>query len=615
MRSIHLRGLIGGLFALSLLGAAPRAEAVQYFDAVQNPFGMQPCNGGGCWTNYLRVTDIDGDKDLDVIVPNASGFFNKGAPAQPLVIYANDGAATFTNVSATAVGSYTGWIRQVAIGDVDLDGDPDMYVPTAWADPLDPDKFFINDGKGVFTDESATRLPGVMSTAGAARFGDVDNDGDLDLLLGAEWTSQNAPIIGKLYLNDGKGVFAEVMNKLPTMKEGAQPDDFDLLDVDNDFDLDLFVTMHTGSSSLWINDGTGTFTDAPFPNQAQAFKYGPVACDVDGDNDLDIWIDNAGANYTEQLLINDGTGTFTDETAMRVTGNPNGADDNGVACIDVDGDGDLDAAIMSLSDVERVLANDGAGKFTLIPDAFPAVDDPTLWFEFGDLNGDGRLDVVTGQGEGNPATERVYIGNMNAPVDTVAPKFRSVEDVADAKAGDQPVVRFGVSDNATTDEGPRLQRAYVQFTSPKGMVEVPALFMGGDLYRAVLPAETEAGEVSYAACAIDMQGNKGCSETKVYNVTGDATSSTSTGMGGGGVGGGGTGGTPGPGGVGGGATSSSSSAGQGGGGFEIDESEGGCGCALPGDDSGASSAAGGATIFAALALYGRRRRARGVATK
>jgi hypothetical protein len=608
MRSFKLRGLFGGLCALAALGVAPSAEAVQYFEEAPNALGMQPCNGSGCWTNYLRVTDIDGDKDLDIVVPNARGFFSKGMGAQPLVIYQNDGTGTFTNISATSVGGYSNWIRQVAMGDVDKDGDPDMYVPTAFADP---DKFFINDGKGVFTDESATRLPNVASSAGAVRFGDVDNDGDLDLLVGAQWTSTSAnATIAKLYLNDGKGVFSEAAAPLPTMKKGAQPDDFDLIDADGDFDLDLFITMHTGSSSLWLNDGTGTFTDAPFPAQAgqvpgSPYKYGSAVCDVDNDGDLDVFIDNAGPSYTEQLLINNGMGTFTDETVARITGNVNQADDNGLACIDVDGDGDLDAAIMSLSNEERVLMNDGTGKFTLIPDAFPAVGDPTLWFDFGDLNGDGRLDVVTGQGEGQPELERVYFGTMNAPVDATKPKLRAVEDVTMVKVGEEAVVRFGVSDNATTDEGPRLQKAYVMVTTMDSMTEVPAEFMGGDMFRAVLPAQAKGGDVTYAACATDMQGNSGCADAKVYTVAGDASSSSTGGVGGAGGAGGGTGagGSPGPGVGGGGATTSASTGQGGGGGFRLDDTEGGCGCTLPGEDGGAAQAAGGGALLSALALY------------
>ncbi len=620
MRSPRLRSLGRALFALALLTAAAPAEAAPYFQEVANPFGAQPCSGTGCWTNYLRVSDLDGDKDLDVVFPNATGFFTKGAAAQPLVVYTNDGTAKFTDVSATAVGGYSNWIRQVAIGDVDLDGDPDMYVPSGWNDP---DKFFINDGKGTFTDELAARLPGLASKSGATRFGDVDSDGDLDLLIGGDWASQNLqPPFARLFLNDGKGVFKESAAVLPTTKKGNQPDDFDLLDADGDFDLDLLISMHIGTSSLWLNDGTGAFTDAPFPAQPNGvYKYGPVACDVDGDKDLDIWFDNAGPSYAEQLLINNGDGTYTDETLLRVIGNP-GSDDNGVACIDLDADGDFDAAIMSLSGNERVLMNDGTGKFTLNPDAFPTVKDPTLWFEFGDLNGDGRLDVVTGQGEGSPSLNRVYVGTANAPVDIVPPTLRAVEKApAEVMAGSEVVLRFGVSDNATTDEGARLEKAFVQVTTDAAMTEAPARFMGGDLYRAVLPAQSTAGEVSYAACAVDRQGNKGCSPTFTYMVLGgEGGAGGGGGMGGAGGAGGAGGNAGGAGGLGaGGDITGPGSSGAGGSGgtggvddVDLDDTEGGCGCALPGSEGGAARTLSGAGLLAALAMYSlRRRRARG----
>src|ERR1043166_8645781 len=112
------------------------------------------------------------------------------------------------------------------------------------------------------------------------------------------------------------------------MTVGTEPIDFDLFDADRDFDLDILVDLHHGPEALWLNDGTGHFTEAPFPPlaTASALKYNPAACDVDGDGDLDVWIDNAGPQSTEQLLINDGSAHFTDETTARVTGNVVGAD-------------------------------------------------------------------------------------------------------------------------------------------------------------------------------------------------------------------------------------------------------------------------------------------------
>ncbi len=577
---------------LSLGLSTGAASAQELFKEEPGAFGMQPCgpnqNDQGCWTNYMLLADMNNDGDLDVLFPNARGFFTKAA-AEPFVMYENGGASNYTEVSANLGGGYTGWLRQVAVADVNGDGFTDIYAPAAWGDP---DKFFINDGTGTFTDESASRLPGVASNAGAARFGDVDNDGDMDLLVGDNWTGLNGGTIAHLYLNDGTGKLAEAGWELPVMALGDQPIDLDLLDLDGDFDLDLYIDMHSGTSaSVWKNDGTGHFTDATadvgIPNQKSGsfFRYGPVACDVDGDGDLDIWQDNAatigGKNGLEMLLINDGTGHFADETAARVTGNPS-ADDNGLACVDVDGDGDLDVAIMSLTTAERVLLNDGTGHFNILAGAFTNIQDPTLWFDFGDLNGDGRLDVVTAQGEGTAKLNRVYLGTDKVPVDAVAPKIRGVEDIAPPNASEEPAVRFAVSDSATTDTGPRLKKAYVKVTAPT-TAEAPAMFVGGDLFRAVLPSAPDGAIVTFQACAVDLQDNEGCSDPKMYAVKGTGGTGGSGGTGtGGSTGGTGTvtGGSGGGGAGGGGAGGSASQTG-----------DTGCGCTIPGGERGTGTLA------------------------
>jgi MYXO-CTERM domain-containing protein len=517
------------LVALAAAGtcAAPAgASALPFFTEVPNAFGAQPCAKAGCYTNYLRVTDIDGDGDLDVLFPNADGYFKKGTPS-PFVIYTNDSKGIFTNVSATAVGGFSGYLRQIAVGDVDGDGDPDIYAPAAWGDP---DAFFINVGKAIFKDEAATRNPGVASHAGAARFGDIDNDGDLDLFLSDGWASGQMPKVPvHLYLNDGTGHFAEAMDLLPKTTSGIEPIDFDLFDADRDFDLDLLVDLHRGQEALWLNDGTGHFAAAPLPPPTGTpLTYDPVTCDVDGDGDLDIWIDNAGPAYTEQLLINDGSASFTDQTAARVTGNIAGADDNGVACVDVDGDGDFDAVVASLSDEERILINDGTGHFSRIAGGFTPKGDATLWIELGDMNGDGRLDAVTGQGETGSFLDRFYAGSVDVAVDTRPPAIIKVEPVAGViEPVNSPVVRFAVSDNATSDDGPRLKRAYLKISAPTPS-EVEARFVGGDLFRGVLPAEGAGAIVKFAACATDQQGNDACGPEQSYTVSGSTGDSSSS---------------------------------------------------------------------------------------
>lgn len=476
--------------------------------------GAQPCGPGlgtGCYTNYALLADLDGDADLDVLFPNADGYYTQGA-LQPFVVLANDSAGNFTDVSDTAVGAFQGWLRQVAVGDIDADGDLDVHAPGAWGEA---DALFVNDGSGVFANEAADRLAGVTSRAGATRFGDLDGDGDLDLVV-SDWGANPPGSAGtvRVFTNGGGGVFTEMTSAsvpLVASPAGTGPIDLDLFDADGDFDLDLLIDSRIGSALFWRNDGNGIFTDddAALPSQPGGYAYGPGVCDVDADGDLDVWIDNATANNEEQLLINDGTGTFTDETAARVTGNVP-ADDNGVWCVDVNGDGHLDAAIASLSANERVLLNDGAGNFTACADCFPTVNDATLGLDFGDLNGDGRLDAVTGQGENGQYLNRLYLGTTAAPVDAIPPRIRAVQrPVAEVDCAQPLVVRFSVSDASVTDAGPRVEARLENVTQG---TQSPARFAGGDVFRAEIQVGTLAcADEELRVCAVDVRGNEACS--------------------------------------------------------------------------------------------------------
>src|SRR5689334_21468970 len=130
-----------GLSLLACSGSSVAHAGSFMWQELADAFGEQPCTSEGCYTNYMRIDDLDGDSDLDIIFPNDSGV------AQPLVIYENDGNAGFSDVSADAVGGHMGRIRQIAIGDVDGDGDLDMYAPEA---TVSAGALFVNDGSGEF---------------------------------------------------------------------------------------------------------------------------------------------------------------------------------------------------------------------------------------------------------------------------------------------------------------------------------------------------------------------------------------------------------------------------------------------------------------------------------
>ncbi|HWB75776.1 MAG TPA: VCBS repeat-containing protein [Nannocystaceae bacterium] len=505
-----------GLTLLACSGSSVAHAGSNMWVELADAFGTQPCSGSGCYTNYMRMHDLDGDGDLDIVYPN------DGGAAQPLVIYANDGNAGFTDVSDDAVGGHMGRIRQVAIGDVDGDGDVDMYAPEG---TVSAGALFINDGSGAFMDEGDARLPAAEIAVGATRFGDLDDDGDLDIVVCDRVVSGDCLV----YQNDGDGNFTELLAAIP-FNVGQDINDIDLLDVDRDFDLDLLTNAHAGADRIWINDGTGVFQDSDF-NSSSGLHYGPGVCDIEGDGDLDIWIDNQGPNYTERLWANDGTGTFTDVTVAQVNGNPN-SDDNGIICADFDSDGDFDAVVVALSTPERLLVNDGTGNFDYQAGAFSGPTDSSLGAEMGDLDGDHRIDIATAQGESGSFLNRVFLATDLVPEDDTAPTIIVIGDppADELQAGEVGIIHWAVSDDALSDHGPRLASAYA-LLDPAGVAQqVPAFFMGGDVFRSELPADGFSGDVTFQLCAEDPHGNSTCSDDLVYHVVDQGgTSSGSSG--------------------------------------------------------------------------------------
>ncbi len=517
-----------GLFILTALTASGDAEAGgSLFDEQSGALDVQACEGSGCWTNHMLLADLDGDADLDIVFTNYSGFFDVGA-AQLLAIYENDGAGNFSLVSETALGGHAGKHRQVAVGDIDADGDLDIFAPAARDGGS---ALFVNAGEMVFADEYSERMPAEEPNVGATRMGDFDNDGDLDIFSADGYTSSPG-VFGHIYINDGLGSFEELDGAIPPTFTGEDPDDVDLLDANGDFVLDIMLNAHSGSNALWLGNGDGTFSDASddLVDQPGGYHYNPAACDVDGDGDLDIWIDNMGPGYSEQLLINAGDGTFTDETNSRVSGNGDD-DDNGVVCADIDNDGDMDAVVLNVfGAVERLFENDGDGGFEFRAGTFPTNGNGpgSLWGEFGDLNGDGRLDLVTGNGEPSDRENEVFFANGGVPVDDLAPAFRGLEDVGEVGATFS--VRFAVVDGSVTDTGPRLQSVGGTLTGDGVEESVDATFSGGDLYRVAFEG-IAAGSYTVEVCATDVAGNEACesSQLEVTDGGGGETGSSETG--------------------------------------------------------------------------------------
>ncbi|MEQ1571340.1 MAG: VCBS repeat-containing protein, partial [Myxococcota bacterium] len=384
------------------------------------------------WSNKVELGDLDGDGDLDVVIPNG-GDYSTGGDPEPTRLLLNDGLATFTEL---ALPETFGLHRAAKVRDFDGDGAPDLFLAGAW---LTPSVLLLGDGAGGFVDGSVG-LPLDPLAVGDVEAGDVDDDGDLDLVLadsgpGNALTGDGAYV--RLWRNDGSATFTDDSQASLPLQKVRWSWDLELVDVDADLDLDLAISCKTCSAQfLWTNDGGGVYVDASTSMPPATNNYDFEGLDLTGDGWVDLVTINDGPGLRERILVNDGAGGFVDETAARLPNDQNpGADDNVVVLFDHDQDGDVDIAIGSLSGDDRILANDGAGNFTAADVTIEGPDTPgTLGLAVGDLNGDHRPDLVDVQGE---AAFRDYLRlGVGIPADAVAPFVGA--PAATAELGSQP---------------------------------------------------------------------------------------------------------------------------------------------------------------------------------
>ncbi len=332
--------------------------------------------------------DFDGDGALDIFVGGTDSVTN------PARILRNDGGV-FTDIG-TNFGLAAGG---AAWGDFDNDGRLDLVVVGSTGSQSVV-RIYHNDGGGVFTDIQAG-LPGFSNAS--VDWGDFNNDGKLDLLLtgDAGWNTY----VTKIYRNDGGGVFTDIGAALPGVVSGCAR----WGDYDNDGNLDILLTGFPIQATVFRNEGGGVFSDihANFP----AVYYSSAAWgDFDNDGNLDIllcgWV--AGAGATTKLYRNNGSGGFT-EVPAGLPGNSRGS----VAWGDYDNDGNLD--ILITGDFGTlVYRNQGGGTFVNIGEVLPGGSFycSSSW---GDYDNDGALDILTVAGLGSARTCRVFHNDSAAP--------------------------------------------------------------------------------------------------------------------------------------------------------------------------------------------------------
>lgn len=373
----------------------PGPNAQRHFREVTRQSGLLAKGWGmGCATG-----DIDNDGDTDLLVTYWG----------PNLLYRNNGDSTFDEIAAQAGVDHPGWGTSAAFADLDGDGWLDLYVTNylhidldhppqdgqpcqykGLAVPCGPqgvpaqaDVLYRNNGDGTFVDMSASSGLDQWSYAGlGVAFGDLDNDGDLDIYV----ANDSEPNV--ILRNDGDWYFSEIGQSAGAAYSesgraqagmGVHSGDYD-----NDGDLDLFVTNFSEDyNTLYQNQSPTTASmrfvdvshatglsasDRPYLGWATAFW------DYDNDGWLDLYVINghvypqlgihaSGLTYRQRnLLYQNQHGRFIEVGRWAGAAWQLKAASRAAAQGDYDNDGDLDLAVVNHNAAPTLLRNEG-GNF------------------------------------------------------------------------------------------------------------------------------------------------------------------------------------------------------------------------------------------------------------
>ncbi len=393
-------------------------------------------NGGAGWFDY------DGDGHLDLYLVQGHGDSTRAyAPGDTgNRLFRNTGKGRFVDVTDLAGVGDRNYGSALAVGDIDNDGDTDLYVTNFGRNVL-----YINNGNGTFSDGTAASGTGTPFWSSSACFADINGDGLLDLYVAnyllydsrvhkaCSSSRKQTPSYchpnkydgapDSLYLNRGGGRFEDisraagiaVRGRILSKGLGVLPTDFD-----SDGDIDFLVANDSVPNFLWRNLGGGKFEDAALEAGVALNTTGsPEACmgvdggDVNGDGLQDYFLTNF-SEETDTLFFGEGDGFFDDNTLRSGLGKPTFDPLGfGTRLFDYDLDGDLDIYVtrghildnletlhpgtrLRYAQPDHLFQNDGKGRFTDISESSGS------WFKkklvgravaTADYDSDGDLDL------------------------------------------------------------------------------------------------------------------------------------------------------------------------------------------------------------------------------
>src|ERR1051325_5669050 len=442
----------------------------QHYNGMTGKFYLPEITGSGA-----ALFDFDNDGDLDVFLVQGNLLESKTKPADTLFpwrgsqpprgrLFRNDLTINkdgsrrllFTDVTESSGIVANGYGMGVAVGDINNDGLPDLYVTN-----LGSNQMYLNKGNGKFVDftkESGTDDPRWSTSAS---FFDYDRDGWLDLMIVnyADFSVTNSPNCfaattardyctprvfrapgNRLFHNKGNGSFEDVTAAAGIDKEFGHGLGIVTADFNDDGWIDIYVANDGDPNQLWINQKNGTFSNEALlagaainrNGQAEA-GMGVDAGDFDGNGTDDIFVTHL-MDETNTLYTNMSQGLFEDRTREAGLGMPGRRFTGfGTLFFDYDNDGWLDlfianGAVQLLPDLVRkkdpfplgqpnqLFQNTGKGSFVEVTDqAGPELQliEVSRGAAFGDIDNDGDTDVLVTNNNGPTWLYLNQIGNQN----------------------------------------------------------------------------------------------------------------------------------------------------------------------------------------------------------
>lgn len=493
----------------------------------------------------VAIFDYDGDGLPDVYLQNGSTMPALQGKEKPprAALYRNLGNWKFENVTDKAGVANERWGMGVAVGDYDNDGRPDLFIGNFGVSRL-----YHNNGNGTFTDVAERLGVARKGWSTGASWGDYDRDGRLDLFVPgyAQIDLANLPVspreaskpgnVGQnfcqfrgvpvmcgprglsgegdtLYHQKSDGTFEDVSTKAgvndPQKYYGFSSA---WVHIDDDDLLDLIVVNDSTPKQLYINKGDGTFEENGYPsgvalneNGREQAGMGLAVGDYDNDGRVDFHITNF-SDDSNVLYHNDGEGNFTDMTFQAGLGEISipflGW---GTAFLDYDNDGWKDLIVnnghvyptvddhqwgTSYAQQMLLFHNLKNGKFERIG-AAPGSGLATAWcargMAVGDLDGDGRLEILNNNMDSRPTVlknvsvgaghwlQLQLIGDVSrksprdatgAIVSVTTSKLRQRQDVVSGSnyvSQNDTTLHFGLGNASTVDR--------VEIKWPNGSVE------------------------------------------------------------------------------------------------------------------------------------------------